>query len=98
MKTLQDFRSLVERDKAEYFREHYSNLTPPTVKINPGIKYDKVDESHNGSGCSGMFMVTKAGDIHLIKAYGVINKKRKICHMDEIDSFYWGDYSPIRKA
>ena len=62
------------------------------VQVKPGKKYTKVDV-----GQSGKYMVTEAGEIFGIKAYGVIHTGHQYGTLDTINEWYWGDYTAKKR-
>lgn len=70
-----------------------SNRLRCATSIKPGRKYTKVNV-----GTSGKYMiVNKTGEIFGIKAYGVIHRGHQYGTLDTIDSFWWGNYTAIRR-
>lgn len=70
-----------------------ANMDNVITSYKKGQKYTKVD-----IGKSGRYMIDNAtGEIYGIKAYGVINKRKRFGNLDTIDEYYWGDYWAIKK-
>jgi hypothetical protein len=90
-KKLQEFAALLEREQIEELKKRNlaceSNILNIKVRIIPGKKYTKVD-----IGPSGRYMVTEAGEIFGIKAYGVIHLGHQYGTLDTIADWYWGGY------
>jgi len=94
---LKAFAALVEEQQIERLKATGvgcdANIYNSKVSIKPGKKYIKVDV-----GSSGKFMIDAQGNIFGIKAYGVIHTGHAYGTLDTTDSYYWGDYSPIKKV
>ena len=98
---IEQFADRVYRDRLEAFAKRgYKNLDPDhesATNIVKGIKYDKVDVGPRNNW-SGKFMIDKAGNIFGIKGYGVINKRKQWGTLETVDSFFWGEYAPVRRG
>lgn len=98
--TIQEFADRVYQDRLKIYGQRYKHLDPDfeaATRVVPGRKYDKVDVGPRNNW-SGKFMVTKAGEIYGIKAYGVIHKGKRYGTLNTVDEYFWGHYSPVRRA
>lgn len=61
--------------------------------VHQGPKYTRVD-----IGGSGRYMVVnETGEIFGIKGYGIIHRGHQYGTLDTVDSYYWGEYTAVRK-
>jgi len=71
-----------------------TNVKNCEVTIVDGRKYTKMD-----MGSSGRLMVeNETGIIYGIKGYGQVHKGHRYGTLDTIDSYYWGDYYPMKRT
>ena len=92
------FAELLEQHQIEYLHKHdlacEANVLNAKVTIKPGMKYIKIDVGH-----SGKYMVEISTEkIYGIKAYGVIHRGHCYGTLDEIDQWYWGNYTATKIA
>ena len=88
---IERFRAKVEAEQWQTLHRRFPSLKQEFVTVKPGKKYTKVDV-----GSSGKFMVTQAGEIFGIKAYGVIHRGHPYGTLDTIDDYWWGNHKPIK--
>jgi hypothetical protein len=95
---IERFAAVLEAQRREWHQRKFPSFHCPRVKIVPGPKYTKIDETHS-SGQAGKFMVDNAtGEIFGIKAYGKVHKGHAYGTLDTIDQWDWGGFRPVRLA
>ncbi len=88
----------IENDHLQYLinskLDCETNRNNGKVTAKDGKKYIKIDMGNlNNNYKSGKYMVEKeTGKIFGIKAYGVIHKGHQYGTLDDIDSYFWGQY------
>jgi hypothetical protein len=95
---IKSFAELLEQQQIERLHHHdlacEANVLNVKVSTKTGKKYIKIDV-----GPSGKYMVEISTEkIYGIKAYGVIHRGHCYGTLDEIDQWYWGDYTAFPKA
>lgn len=94
---IERFAILLEKQQIERMQKlGYHNILqgkhPYHSNIVPGRKYTKID-----FGNSGKYMVVNNTEqIFGIKAYGVIHRGHYYGTLDEVDSWFWGDYTAVK--
>lgn len=93
---IKQFAELVQKQTFETLNRRHGNAydwsNDSKTHIRPGKKYTKVDV-----GSSGKYMIDNDGNIFGIKGYGVIHKGKRYGTLDTINSYYWGEYAPVRR-
>ena len=94
---IERFAEMVENQtKERYLQQGYTVCVEHgnhKTSIKPGKKYTKVDVYTSGK----YMVVNETGEIFGIKAYGVIHRGHYYGTLDEIEDWYWGDYTAYPK-
>jgi hypothetical protein len=89
---LEAFRALFEKQNAERQARLFSNLTPDTVGVETGYKFDKVFVN-TGAQRMGRYMVeSRTGEIFGIKSWTQVNRRRHYGTLDTITQWDWSDF------
>ena len=95
---IKQFAELLEQDQIEYLHNRNlaceANILNAKVSTKTGKKYVKIDV-----GPSGKYMIEISTEkIFGIKAYGVIHRGHCYGTLDEINQWFWGNYTATKLA
>ena len=95
---LKVFCNLITKETQERLYRVHSTTLPGFWDKEIAIYKPKKKYTYIDIGGSGKYMVVnETGEIYGIKAYGVINKGHFFGTLDNINDYYWGDYTAYKK-